>query len=67
MVQYLNRKSLSIEPVRVRTGLRVIKNDTLVMSEEKTIRINEFSGEQSDWDGWPETFLAKAEHKGNMK
>ena len=37
------------------------------MSEEKSIRIIEFSGKQSDWDGWSEKFLAKAEHKGYRK
>ena len=37
------------------------------MSEEKSIRIIEFSGKQSDWDGWSEKFLAKAEHKGYKK
>ena len=37
------------------------------MSDEKSIRIIEFSGKQSDWDGWSEKFLAKAEHKGYRK
>ena len=33
------------------------------MSEEKSIRIIEFSGKQSDWGGWSEKFLTKAEMK----
>ena len=37
------------------------------MTEEKSIRIIEFSGDQSDWDGWSEKFLARAEHKGYRK
>jgi len=37
------------------------------MSEEKSIRIIEFSGKQSDWDGWSEKHLAKAEYKGYRK
>jgi len=37
------------------------------MSEEKSIRIIEFSGKKSDYDGWREKFLAKAEYKGYRK
>ena len=37
------------------------------MSEEKSIRIIEFSGNQSDWNGWSEKFLTKAEMKGYRK
>ena len=37
------------------------------MSDEKSIRIIEFSGSQSDWDGWSEKFLARAENKGYRK
>ena len=37
------------------------------MSEGKAIRIIEFSGEPSEWDGWKEKFLAKAEMRGYRK
>ncbi len=32
--------------------------------DEKAIRIIEFSGRQSDWDGWSVKFLTRAENKG---
>ena len=37
------------------------------MSKEKAIHIIEFLELKSDWDGWSEKFLAKAEHKGYRK
>ena len=37
-------------------------------SEEKSICISiEFSGKQSDWDGWFEKFLVRAKRKGYKK
>lgn len=36
-------------------------------TEEKSIRIIEFSGKQGDWDGWSEKFLARAKRKGYKK
>ena len=41
----------------------IVKSKTSKVSEERAIRIIEFSGKQSDWDGWSEKFLAKAEMK----
>ena len=37
------------------------------MSEEKAILIIEFSGKQSDWDGWSMKFSTKAELRGYRK
>ena len=36
-------------------------------AKEKSIRIIEFSGKQSDWDVWSEKFLARAKCKGYKK
>ena len=37
------------------------------MADKKSIRVIQFSGKQSDWDGWHEKFLVKAEYKGYRK
>ena len=36
-------------------------------AKEKSIGIIEFSGKQSDWDGWSEKFLAHSKCKGYKK
>ena len=33
-------------------------------TEIKAIRVLEFSGKKSDWEGWSEKFLARAKRKG---
>ena len=34
------------------------------MSDLKSIRVIEFSGRTTDWEGWSEKFLARAKRKG---
>ena len=38
-----------------------------ISSKEKSIHVIEFFGKKSDWDGWLEKFLAKADFKGYQK
>ncbi len=37
------------------------------MSEEKLIRVMEFSGKKSDWEGWSEKFLAKMDKRNSIR
>ena len=37
------------------------------MSDLKSIRVIEFSGRTTDWEGWSEKFLARAKRKGYKK
>ena len=36
-------------------------------TEEKSIRVIEFTGKQADWEGWSEKFLARGKRKGYKK